>query len=238
MNARRTLALLLVAMAIGCKKNPVTPTPTTTTTSTPATTNHAPVIGAVTVSPTFGVSGLTLITMNATASDADGDALTYGWSFGGASATGSSTSAKLTGDGPVAVQLTVSDGHGGTATDSRTVTVGTMTGSWDFVAGICGTDPREQPGVFTLTQTGGTVTGSLAFPGNWCNVNPGTHAEIPTSSPGTIDDQGHFELPRIAVGAFLDVRLANGEMDTTGRKVTGSTFNSGFTGEPFTMTKK
>jgi hypothetical protein len=114
-----------------------------------------------------------------------------------------------------------------------------MTGSWDFVVlSTCGVDPREKPGVFTLTQSGTIVTGSLAFPGNWCEVNPGTHSEIPASTPGSIDEQGNFTLPRVAIGNFLDVRLANGKMDSTGRKVTGQTLNSGFTGQGFVLTKK
>jgi hypothetical protein len=237
---RVLLCLPLVLMTIGCNSSNNTTTPTTPTTPTaPTPTNHAPVLGAISVSPTFGVSGLTLITMIAAASDADGDPLTYTWSFGGATATGASASAKLTGDGPVAVQVTVSDGKGETATDSRTVTIGTMTGNWSFVIpGDCGTDPREAPAVFTLTQTGGTVTGSLAFPGHFCNVNPGTHSEIPASTPGSIDDQGNFNLPRVAAGSFVDVRLANGKMDSTGRKIIGQMFNSGFNGEQFILTKQ
>jgi hypothetical protein len=191
----------------------------------------------MTVSPTFGVAGLTPISMNGAAADVDGDALTYTWSFGSQTASGSSTSATLMGDGPVVVQLTVSDGHGGTAADSRTVTIGTMTGSWDFVAGPCGEEQGE-PAVLTLTQTGGVITGSETFPSSWCNVAAGTHAEIPAKSTGTIDAQGNVSFPRIAVGDFLDIRLEKGKMDSTGRKVTGSTYNSGFDADPFTMTKR
>jgi hypothetical protein len=177
--------------------------------------------------------------MNAASSDADGDAVTYAWSFGGATASGASTSAKLTGDGLVTVQLTVADGRGGTAVDSRTVTVGTMTGNWDFnVPTVCGTDPRETLPVFTFTQTGTVITGTMNFPGNHCNANPGTRGEIPPSTPGSIDDQGNFALPRVAIGSFADVRLANGKMDSTGRKVTGQIYNSGFNGETFILTKK
>lgn len=230
----RMLPALLLVVALGCGKSPTSPT-----NQQPGNTNRAPVIGSMTVSPTFGVSGLTLITMNASATDADGDAVTYSWSFSGTTASGASTSAKLTGNGSVTVQLTVSDGRGGTATDSRTVTVGTMTGDWTLtVPGVCGTDPRETNPIFTLTQTGTVVTGALNFPGNWCNASPGTHSEIPQASPGSIDDQGNFALPRVAIGSFGDFRLANGKMDSTGRKVTGQIFNSGFVGETFIMTKK
>jgi hypothetical protein len=40
------------------------------------------------------------------------------------------------------------------------------------------------------------------------------------------------------VGAFLDLRLSGGKMSSTGRVITGRTYNSGFDGNPFTMTKK
>lgn len=233
------LALLLAA-ACG-KDSPATPTTPTTpnTPTTPTTTNRAPSIGSMSVSPAFGISGLTTFTFVAAATDPDNDVLAYGWSFSGGAANGASTSGTPTGDGATTIQLTVSDGRGNAVSDSRSVTLGTMTGNWDFVVdGICGSDPREKPAVFTLTQSGGTVTGSLAFPGNWCAVNPGTHSEIPASTPGTIDAQGNFALPRIAVGNFIDVRLDNAKMDGTGRKITGRVFNSGFTGEPFTMTKQ
>jgi hypothetical protein len=240
----RLMVLCLGLMTVACGKDGKTPNPPTTPTTPdtpnpPAVTNRAPVIDSMTVSPSFGVSGLTTISMNAAASDADADLLSYFWTFGGGTATGPSAAVKPTGDGPVVIQVTVGDGRGATATDSRTITLGTMTGSWDFVVpGLCGVDPRERPAVFLLTQTGTVITGSLTFPGNWCNANPGTHSEIPAVSPGSIDDQGNFTLPRVAIGAFQDVRFANGKMDNTGRRVVGALFNSGFNGQPFVLTKK
>lgn len=78
----------------------------------------------------------------------------------------------------------------------------------------------------------------MAFPGNFCDVSPGAHSELSQNSPGTIDDKGNFELPRVPVGNFADVRMGNGKMDSTGRKITGNMFNSGFSGEPFVLTKK
>ena len=56
-------------------------------------------------------------------SDADGDALTYAWSFGdGASATGAKATRAYAAPGTYAVKLTVSDGNA-TSTSSRNVTV-------------------------------------------------------------------------------------------------------------------
>ena len=88
------LALLLAA-ACG-KDSPATPTTPTTpnTPTTPTTTNRAPSIGSMSVSPAFGISGLTTFTFVAAATDPDNDVLTYGWSFTGGSASGASTSGR------------------------------------------------------------------------------------------------------------------------------------------------
>ena len=233
----RSLIILLVSMAalsVGCQGS-ASPTPSPST-SLPS--NHSPVVTSVTVSPAFGVSGLTSIAMQAAATDVDGDALSYAWSFGGGTATGASATAKVTGDGLTAITVTVSDGRGGTATSSQTVTIGTMTGSWDFVAGTCGTNSGEKPAVFVLTQTGTTVNGVLNFPTRWCNVPANAHGEISPAAPGTIDAQGSFELIRLPVGAFLDSRLFGGKMSLSGRSVTGRIYQSGFDGEAYTMTKR
>ena len=85
----------------------------------------------------------------------------------------------LTGDGSVGIQLTVSDGKGGSTTDSRTITLGNMSGRWTFIF----TDkcspyfPPVMP-ILTLTQTGRVITGELASPGNWCNVPAGQAGKL------------------------------------------------------------
>jgi hypothetical protein len=204
--------------------------------------NHAPVLTSLSVSPSFGVSGLTVITMTATATDADNDPLTFTWTFNGTMATGTTTSAKLTGDGAVAVQVSVTDGKGGVATDSRNVTIGTMTGTWSVTVGgssQCGLAPGEAPAVMKLTQNGTAITGTLFFPEKWCNVTRQTAGIL--KDVNTIDDQGNVAFPRISVtsgtiGAYLDSNIT-GKMDTTGRTVTGQIFQSGFSGDPVTMTK-
>ena len=234
----RTLgAIAFVVLLAGCGTNTSTTNPTPTPTPTPA--NQTPSITSLTVSPTFGVSGLTQIMMSASATDADGDALTYAWSFAGMTASGATTTATLTGDGTIPVQVTVSDGRGATATQSTNVTLGNFTGNWSLVAGPCGSQPGDQPAVMTLTQSGTSVTGTLFWPGPWCNQTPRSGGFL--HDPATIDAQGNFSAPRISgnsgiVGNFSDFAL-KGKMDTTGRTVTGMASQSGLDGFVFTMTK-
>ena len=75
------------------------------------------------------------------ANDPDGDTLSYGWTFGGMTATGPSVTTMMTGNGAVTIQLTVNDGHGNTVNQSTTATIGTMTGTWAFTVPSdgCGT---------------------------------------------------------------------------------------------------
>jgi hypothetical protein len=80
-----------------------------------------------------------------------------------------------------------------------------------------------------LTQTNGLVTGTYSDPA----FGPGTVG--PTGAPGTIDAAGNVEL-RTKQAAFTDFTF-KGVLDSTGRKVTGGIFGSGFTGQAFTMTK-
>lgn len=241
---RASCGLLLALMVTACDSKTTSPTPTSTpTTPTPTTTptvptNNAPVIVGLFVTPAFGVAGVTPFTLNGAASDADSDPLTYAWSFGGGTATGQSATTTLTGDGASTVQLTVSDGRGGTVTGSNKVTVGTMTGRWAFVVSrICGEAPGT-PAIFVLTQTGTAINGDVQFPGAFCNIPVGTHGAIPPSTPGSIDDQGNVAFNRIAAGNFLDIRIARAKMDATGRLVTGQVYNSGFNGDSFTLTKQ
>jgi len=229
--------VVLCTVISACGSSVSTPTPTPTP-NNPTPTVQNPTITTFAVSPTFGVSGLTLITMSATASDPANNALTYTWSYGNTTLDGSTTSATLTGDGIIAVQLTVSNGKGGSATRSQNVTIGTMTGTWNLNVDTCG--GAGNPGTMTLTQNGTSVTGTLFWATKWCANTPRTGGTL--KQPGTIDAQGNFQMLRISVvsgivGAFLEFQL-KGQMDSTGRKIVGVIDQSGFHNDPMTMTKQ
>ena len=81
-------------------------------------TNTNPVITTATATPASGFAPLA-VALNAGATDANGDALTYSWDFDGngtSDATGATANTTFTTGGNRTVKLTVSDGKGGTAT--------------------------------------------------------------------------------------------------------------------------
>ncbi len=206
--------------------------------SSPTSPNRNPTITNISISPSFGVSGLTTINMSATASDPDGGAVTYQWTFNGTTVSGASTSVRLTGDGAVPVQLRVTSSKGGTSTETRNVTIGTMTGRWAWTTSSCGQSSRgEVPGVYTLNQSGGTFTGTVDFPGPFCNIRGTNTGWLVQSAPGTIDEQGNVTFPRVYVKSYQEFNL-KGRMDATGRTIVGAAGDSGFSGDPFTLVKQ
>lgn len=87
--------------------------------------NNAPVISNITATPTMVVAGdSTDITCDAT--DPDLDTLSYSWSCSGGAVSGSGSAVSWTApaaDGDYSITAAVSDGKGGTASQSVTVTV-------------------------------------------------------------------------------------------------------------------
>src|SRR6185295_19398238 len=76
-----------------------------------ATRNHPPTVGAVTATPSTGLMSASIITFNTSASDDDGDSLTYTWDFGdGATATGNAPTHLYTAANTYTARVTVSDG--------------------------------------------------------------------------------------------------------------------------------
>jgi PKD domain len=219
--------LLLASLAAcGSKSTPDGPSNTPT--------NHNPTVGSFSVSPSFGISQLTSFLFNATATDPDGNPVSYQWRVGSLTFNTQNVTTMLTGDGQQAVTLTVSDGQGGSATSTGNLTLGTMTGTWTVTLNTtnapCGSFTA------TLTQTGTTVTGTFAFPTTFCNATAGSEGRTDPAEPGTIDAQGNVQI-RIKVDPFIDFTI-RGVMDNTGRKVTGGAFSSGFNGDDITMTKQ
>jgi hypothetical protein len=127
--------------------------------------------------PITASEGATLAFDGTRSSDPDGEALTFSWSFGdGASASGSAPSHTYADDGMYVVTLTVSDGNGGSAAASRTITVNNVAPTVDAGAdavirsgatySFAGTfsDPgaNDAPWSWTLDWDGETETGATS----------------------------------------------------------------------------
>ncbi len=221
------------ALIFGCnKKSPTSPTDGG---STP--TNNPPTVTA-TAHPTFGIAQLTAFAFSATTSDPDGDPVTVAWNFGdGGSASGSTATHTYTAGGSMGVVATASDGKGGTTASAPVaVTVGSMTGNWsgtvnlDFcLSGV------TKPVTASLTQTGGSIAGTVTLAQGLCSFSPGTAPTDP-AEPGTIDATGAVRI-RVKIPPFTDVYF-QGQMDSTGRKITGGLEGSGHHGTPFVWNKQ
>ena len=228
--------LLAASMALtlwGCGgggNSPTTPStpPVTTPPPTPnPPANRNPVVNSLNVSPAFGIAGLTSFAMTTSGSDPDGDPVTFEWDFGdGTRGNGTAFSKTYTSSGVATVRVTASDGKGGTATDSRTATVGSMTGTW--VGTLTINAGQAAPATMVLTQSGGVVTGTMVLSGFNGRTDP--------AQPGRIDASGSFDL-RMKVDPFSDFNL-RGTMDATGRRISGGAFGSGFNGQAFSFDKR
>jgi hypothetical protein len=228
----------LVSGVVACKKRsttndpPTNPSPTTTTSVPPSQSNNNPIITSMNFSPTFLVSGLTTFQGTGSASDADGDALSFTWSIGSLTLNGQQVSGTLTGDGNFTARLTVNDTRGGSASDTRQATLGTMAGNWNVtLPSSCGNASFP----LSLTQNAGVVLGQGTSVMTVCAAPPGSLFRIDPAEPGRIDANGNVEL-RVKVGIFLDFYI-RGPMQNNGRSVAGIASGSGLSG-PATMTKQ
>ena len=193
-------------------------------------TNRSPMITDVSVNLAFGISTLTTHEFTSTASDPDGDPLSYRWDLGhGTSSTISSPSVTDDNTDTVTYQVTLTVEDPGGLRDSRSVSVTsvTMSGSWTGSFPLAG---GAEPMSFVLTQTaGGVVTGTwdaVLFSGD---VGP-------LGEPGMIRADGQFELRFKVLQGFFDFRYS-GIIDPTGQTLDGELSDSGFTGESMVMTK-
>jgi hypothetical protein len=215
--------LLAAAAAFGASGCGGGSSPTTPTVPTPTPTpqNRPPVITSATVSPEFAVQGLATITYSVTANDPDGDPLTYQWTFG----TLTRTDASGTFDPAGAIsgaRVTVSDNRGANASETRALVVAHLTGTWNGVQELLGAY------TFTLTQAGIVVSGTYRD-----SEGPGRL----DAADGRVDQAGNIAF-RVKQPPFADY-FFRGQIDrSTGTRITGGLFESGFTGQPFELTKQ
>ena len=221
---RLTLASIVSLVSVACGGGGGTPTtPTTPSTPQAPAANQSPTITAMSVTPSFGISELTSFTYSASATDPNGDSVSYSWDLAGTPATGPAGTITFAGSGMGTIRLTVTDSRGGSVSDNRTVTLGSMTGTWR------GSGVQLGQFTMTLTQTVARVTGSYVD-------NVFGAGQIDPAQPGSINASGRVEM-RIKQGRFTDFTF-RGDMDGSGRRVVGQIFGSGFNGQAFTMDKQ
>jgi hypothetical protein len=205
-------------------------TPTTPTTPAPQP-NRNPVINSVSVNPTFGIATFTTYTFSSSASDPDGDSLTYTWDLAGNPRTGASQTIVFSNGGDGSGTVTVADGKGGSASQSVSFTSASTTGSWTgnipFAIG-----PRPM----SLTMTQSTTSGATTA--NWSIPAVALAGILDPASPNGIDASGRVTLRfKITQGTgFLDFTFT-GQMQTSGRSIVGSVSGSGFSGQPVTFSR-
>lgn len=214
---RQGCALAVLTALCACGS---TPGPTPNPTPNPTPTNRAPSITSMSFTPSFGIQQLTTFSFSASASDPDGDSVSYAWDISGFTFSNSSGNVFFTSGGTGTARLTVSDGKGLSSTDTRTVIVGSATGNW---VGSFGNWNMTS----NLTQTNGTITGNYGD-----QLGPGT---LDAFAANTIDANGNITL-RYKQATFDDFTFT-GTMDISGRRITGVVNGSGYSNQPFVMTK-
>jgi len=196
--------------------------------------NHAPVITAATATPPSGVAPLA-VAFSATATDEDGDALTYAWDLDGDGSfetSGQSPSFTYTAAGTYAAVVKVSDPTGASATRTVTVTVSSAGGGSDVEVGVSGT----VPGVLALSFAGGNAglgtfqpgvtrdyTGSLAA----TVTSSATAAALTVRDPSAVGT-GHLVNGVVVMPQALQVRADSGAfapLSETGAALTLTAWN-------------
>ena len=232
---KKQMCVIGMTIATACgggSDSPVNPNPTAPT-QPPVQTNRSPTISQLAVDPSFGISQLTSFSMQAAATDPDGDVLAYQWELGdGSTATGSSVATKVYSGsgGSLSVRLNVTDGKGGASSDTRTITIGSLTGTW--IATVQNFSRLQ----FELQQTVGTAAGRFVQLDSGPQTPAGTTGTTDPAEPAKIGADGRVEV-RLKIGRFLDFYL-RGAMDSTGRTITGGLFGSGFNGNTVVMVKQ
>ena len=225
------VAALIMLAACGGSSGGSTPTPTQPSTPAQPQANRNPTINSISVNPTFGIATFTTYTFASSASDADGDTLTYTWDLAGNSRTGASQTIVFSNGGNGVGTLTVTDGRGGSASQSVQFVSGTAGGSWTGDLPLA-EGPRPLTATLSQSSTTGAVTGTWNLPAR------GVVGNLDPASPNAIDATGRVVLRfKVTSGGTFNDFTFTGQLSTSGRTITGSVSGSGFAGQAVTFNK-
>jgi PEGA domain/PKD domain len=183
-----------------------------------ASRNHAPALGAVTAEPSTGLAAGSTIVFTASASDDDGDSLTYAWDFGdGGTASGMSATHVYNTAGTFTATVRVGDGKTNVS-GTAAATIRSVSGTWrGTLEGSLET--------FVFTQSAGSVTGTLtdAF-------GQGTVLGTVTPTPPRV----RLTITQPPFSAFIYTADPNADVNT----LTGFVNGLGFTNVVMTLTRQ
>src|SRR5262245_36855794 len=171
----------------------------------PSRGNGMPTVTVNATPSTTALAASTVVTFTASATDPDGDPLTYNWAFGdGEAGSGASVTHVYRSAGTYNATVTVTDGKGGSATAAAPVVVRSLNGRWRSEA---------RAWIFELTQNGSSLSGVLI----------GFKDQIYTNPPpltGTITSGGRIQFTS---GAFSI--SFSGTVSSTVNSIPGTLFD-------------
>jgi cytochrome c len=151
--------------------------------------NANPVIGSMTRTPSGDVTAGTAINFAAAATDADGDTLSYAWDFGDTTTSAQQNPTKTyTAAGTYAAKVTVTDGKGGSATQTLNVVVTPAAGNQNpTVTATRNPTGNTRVGVpVAFTATGTDPDGDpLTYSWNFGDATPVSTEQNPTHAFAT-----------------------------------------------------
>ncbi len=212
-----SMMFVLILSSSSCNKTPV---------------NQNPVISSVSVTPA-SVAANGVVTVAVTASDPDGDNLTYAYNATGGAVQGTGANASWTAPGQAgsySVTVTVTDGKGGTVSSNGSLTVSApvtqITGSASFPAGTSGDLSNAKVSIYTSYDNWannspikfGTASGSganVSF--TLTDINPGNYyldvwKDNDNSGTWTTGDYvGWYGSGGLGSPALTEIQLTNGQ---------------------------
>jgi len=181
-----------------------------------------PIPGTISA-PTAGIQGAGVAVSSTGASSPSNAALEYQWDCGGGTATGTGASITCTfsSTGSFTIKLTVKDKNGSAAAPSVTVTIKSITGTWQGpIPGITGLLPR-----IVVTQSGSTFSGTYSD-GFFTGTISGTLSATSPTVKFTVNS-----------ASFLPYRF-EGAPGTTADTLVGNAIDTGLPPTPWTLTRQ
>ncbi len=182
--------------------------------------NLPPVPGGITVSPTGGgLATVTSFTLAVSATDLDGDALTYAWDFGdGQRATGASVTHVYGSVGTFRPTLVVSDGPHNVSSEVTLRVFTSLAGTWRGPVDAYGCTVS-----LSVVQATTSLVGTMTLGGPCSGTVPFTGTMSPLAYPGSLTFVTSPYTIVLGTETLANLRMSfAGPTNSTGTQISGS----------------